>query len=238
MRILGWSNFRQLLFFNYSRIYTPRRLLDVVEKNQSTFGSKGWTRYAQSPTLIFSVTLLAVYIAIATTVANFADPLNPFNRNSIVLDLLEQCDDPTPIFPWTLLTSIFLHANPLHLISNLAFLVIFGFILEEQASKSQWVTAFLLTGLAGSLSFVAYDFAGYFLTGTPNADSLDCGVGASGAVYGIMGTALGLKIAILLIFLLGLDIFASGGAPAHLGGLFAGLVLRRIWALGRVPGEV
>ena len=178
-----------------------------------------------------------MYVAIAATVANFAEPVNAPRQNSIVLDLLVQCDTPTPIFPWTLITAIFLHANPLHLASNLAFLVIFGFILEEQVSRSRWVTAFFLSGLAGSLSFVASDFAGYFLSGSPTG-FISCGVGASGAVYGIMGTALGLKVVILLIFLLGLDIFAGGGTFAHLGGLFAGLVLRRIWSLGRLPDEV
>ncbi len=208
-----------------------------MEQNQATFGSKGWTRYAQSPTLIFSIALLVVYIAIAVIVDNFSDPLDFRNPNSIVIYLLEQCDAPTPIFPWTLLTATFLHANPLHLASNLAFLVIFGFILEEQASKSQWVTAFFLTGLAGSLSFAASDLAGYFLTGSPNASFLSCGVGASGAVYGIMGTALGLKVVILLIFLLGLDIFAGGGLFAHIGGLLTGLVLRRLWGLGQLPSE-
>ncbi len=212
-------------------------MLDFVEQDQSAFGSKGWTKYAQSPTLIFSVALLVVYLAIAAVTGNFYDPVNPNNQNSVIAYLLEQCDGPRPVFLWTLLTAIFLHANPLHLVSNLAFLVIFGFILEEQASKSQWVTAFLITGLAGSLTFAVADFASYSLTGAPNSNLLSCGVGASGAVYGIMGTALGLKVVILLIFLLGLDIFAGGGFFAHSGGLLAGLILRRHWALGRLPGE-
>lgn len=192
--------------------------------------SSGWAKYAQSPTLIFSLTLIALYVTIAAVVGNFYEPLKP-QRNALILDLLVQCDAPTPIFPWTLLTSTFLHANPLHIVSNLAFLVIFGFILEEQVSKSRWITAFLITGLAGSLTFAAADLAGYFLTGFPNPNSIDCGVGASGSVYGIMGTALGLKVVILLIFLLGLNIFAGGGTFAHLGGLGAGLLLRKFWAL-------
>ena len=214
------------------------RPLDVVEQNLLGSESKGWTEYARSPTLIFSIILLVVYVAIAIVVDNFYEPVDFRNRNAILLYVLAQCDAPTPIFPWTLLTAIFLHANPLHLASNLAFLVIFGFILEEQVSKSRWVAAFLITGFAGSLTFAAADLAGYFLAGSPNAYFPPCGVGASGAVYGIMGTALGLKVVILLIFLLGLDIFAGGGLFAHLGGLLTGLVLRRVWMLGRLPGEV
>jgi len=190
-----------------------------------------WVELLRSPTLIISVILVVVYVAVGIAAGSLLDPIQPVT----VVYLLMQCDNPTPIFPWTILTTIFLHANILHIASNLLFLLFFGFILEEQISKSQWIMTFFITGLVGSISFVGYDFAGYILTGAPNSSSWDCAVGASGAVYGIMGTAVGLKIVILLIFLLGLNIFAGGGTPAHLGGLVAGLVLRNYWSLGNRP---
>ena len=190
-----------------------------------------WVELLRSPTLIISVILVVVYVAVGIAAGSLLDPIQPVT----VVYLLMQCDNPTPIFPWTILTTIFLHANILHIASNLIFLLFFGFILEEQVSKSQWIMTFFITGLVGSISFVGYDFAGYILTGAPNSSSWDCAVGASGAVYGIMGTAVGLKIVILLIFLLGLNIFAGGGTPAHLGGLVAGLVLRNYWSLGDRP---
>lgn len=197
-----------------------------MESPSESTGSRGIGRILQSPTVIFSIILLVVYVVIGAIVGNIFDPLA---SGSVILDLLVQCDAPTPIFPWTVLTAIFLHASILHIASNVFFLIFFGFILEEQVSKSRWVTTFFVTGLVGSLGFVGYDVLGYVLSGgTP---TLDCAVGASGAVYGIMGTAVGLKVVILLIFLLGLDIFAGGGGPAHLGGLIAGLVLRRYWSL-------
>jgi membrane associated rhomboid family serine protease len=198
-----------------------------MESASESEGSRGAKTILQSPTVIFSLILVAVYVVIGAIVGNFFQPLLSGN---IFLDLLVQCDAPTPIFPWTVLTAIFLHANILHIASNVFFLLFFGFILEEQVSKSRWVTTFFITGLVGSLGFVGYDVLGYLLSGgTP---TLDCAVGASGAVYGIMGTAVGLKVVLLLIFLLGLDIFSGGGGPAHLGGLVAGLVLRRYWSLG------
>jgi len=190
-----------------------------------------WVELLRSPTLIISVILVVVYVTVGIGAGSLLDPIQPVT----LVYLLMQCDNPTPIFPWTILTTIFLHANILHIASNLLFLLFFGFILEEQVSKSQWIMTFFLTGLVGSISFVGYDFAGYVLTGAPNSSSWDCAVGASGAVYGIMGTAVGLKIVILLIFLLGLNIFAGGGTPAHLGGLVAGLVLRNYWSLGNRP---
>jgi membrane associated rhomboid family serine protease len=198
-----------------------------MESASESNGSRGARAILRSPTVIFSLVLVAVYVIIGAVVGNFFDPIQLQN---IFVDLVVQCDVPTPIFPWTVLTAIFLHASILHIASNVFFLVFFGFILEEQVSKSRWVTTFFITGLVGSLGFVGYDVLGYLLSGgTP---TIDCAVGASGAVYGIMGTAVGLKVVILLIFLLGLDIFAGGGGPAHLGGLVAGLILRRYWSLG------
>jgi membrane associated rhomboid family serine protease len=197
-----------------------------MESASESNGSRRIRAILRSPTVVFSLVLVAVYIIIGAVVGNFFDPIQLQN---IFVDLLVQCDAPTPIFPWTVLTAVFLHASILHIASNVFFLLFFGFILEEQVSKSRWVTTFFITGLVGSLGFVGYDVLGYLLSGgTP---TIDCAVGASGAVYGIMGTAVGLKVVILLIFLLGLDIFAGGGGPAHLGGLVAGLILRRYWSL-------
>src|SRR6058998_2898670 len=184
-----------------------------------------WVELLRSPTLIISVILVVVYVTVGIAAGSLLDPIQPVP----VVYLLMQCDNPTPIFPWTILTTIFLHANILHIASNLIFLLFFGFILEEQVSKSRWIMTFFLTGIVGCLSFVGYDLLVYSLA--PNDFAPDCAVGASGAIYGIMGTAVGLKVVLLLIFLLGLDIFAGGGGPAHLGGLVAGLILRRYWSL-------
>src|SRR5213080_1167735 len=198
-----------------------------MESASESDGSRGAKAILRSPTVIFSLVLVAVYIIIGAIVGNFFEPIQLQN---IFVDLVVQCDVPTPIFPLTILTAIFLHASIIHIASNVFFLLFFGFILEEQVSKSRWVTTFFITGLVGSLGFVGYDVLGYLLSGgTP---TIDCAVGASGAVYGIMGTAVGVKVVLLLIFLLGLDIFARGGGPAHLGGLVAGLILRKYWSLG------
>ncbi len=197
-----------------------------MESASESDGSRGAKAILRSPTVIFSLVLVAVYIIIGAIVGNFFEPIQLQN---IFVDLVVQCDVPTPIFPWTVLTAIFLHASILHIASNVFFLLFFGFILEEQVSKSRWVTTFFVTGMVGSLGFVGYDLLVYSLA--PNAFVPDCAVGASGAIYGIMGTAVGLKVVLLLIFLLGLDIFAGGGGPAHLGGLVAGLILRRYWSL-------
>jgi len=186
-------------------------------------GERPSNPFLTSPTLVFSLILIAVYIAIGILGGDLVNPLLPL--------ALAQCDSPLPIYPWTLVTSIFLHAGIIHIASNVLFLLIFGFILEEQVTKTRWVTTFFLTGVAGNLTFVGADLAGFFLNGVPNMNSpLSCGVGASGAVYGIMGAAAGIRGVILIIFIAGLDLFAGGGFFAHIGGLITGLLLQRFWS--------
>jgi len=198
----------------------------VPENIQSSEENKS-NSYLTSPTLVLSLILICVYVAIGFLVGDFVSPLL---TSSPVLLFLAQCDGPLPIYPWTLVTSIFLHASIIHIASNILFLLLFGFILEEQATKARWMTTFFLTGIAGNLTFVGADLAGFFLTGFPNSLFLSCGVGASGAVYGIMGAATGLRGVVLIVFIAGLDIFAGGGFFAHIGGLVTGLLLRRFWS--------
>ncbi|TMI31363.1 rhomboid family intramembrane serine protease [Candidatus Bathyarchaeota archaeon] len=198
----------------------------VTESIQASGKTKS-NPYLTSPTLVLSLLLICVYVAIGFLVGDFVSPLL---TNSPVLLFLAQCDGPLPIYPWTLVTSIFLHANIIHIASNILFLLLFGFILEEQVTKTRWMTTFFLTGIMGNLTFVGADLAGFFITGFPNSLSLSCGVGASGAVYGIMGAATGIRGVVLIIFIAGLDIFAGGGFFAHIGGLVTGLVLRKFWS--------
>lgn len=197
----------------------PENIQASVEKKSNP--------HLTSPTFVFSLILICVYVVIGFLVGDFISPLS---TPSSVLQFLAQCDGPLPIYPWTLVTSIFLHASIIHIASNILFLLLFGFILEEQVTKTRWMTTFFLTGIAGNLTFVGADLAGFFLTGFPNSLYLSCGVGASGAVYGIMGAATGLRGVVLIIFIVGLDIFAGGGFFAHIGGLVTGLVLRKFWS--------
>ncbi len=189
------------------------------------------TRLLRSPTFVFSVSLAIVYLIIGAIAHDYLNPIDSAPNWLVVL--LVQCN-PCILFqpvegvqfpwtPWTLITSIFLHVGVLHLASNLFFLLIFGYILEEQVeSWSMWATIFFVTGIAGNLTFLAaYAAFGSFVG--------DFGVGASGAVYGILGAAAGFRVAILLILVAGLDLFAGGGFFAHIGGLISGMIIRNYW---------
>src|SRR5205809_6570129 len=100
-----------------------------------------WSRgiqILQSPTLIITIILIAVYIIVGAIVGNLSDPLQPVSPGGgWILDLVVQCDSPLPILPWSVLTAIFLHVTILPLASNLLLLLSSGFTLEEQVSTPQ-----------------------------------------------------------------------------------------------------
>jgi len=94
--------------------------------------------------------------------------------------------------PWTFVTAIFLHANITHLFFNAFALVIFGSYLEARVTKQTFLFIFFLGGILGNL--------GYMLTaGNP----LIPGIGASGAIYGIMG-ALAILMPRAVVFVYGI----------------------------------
>lgn len=77
---------------------------------------------------------------------------------------------------YRLLTSMFLHGSLLHVFFNMYVLFYLGALLERILSKWLFLTFYLVTGLFAS-------FAVYVL-GDPNVVT----VGASGAIFGIIGT--------------------------------------------------
>jgi uncharacterized protein len=129
--------------------------------------------------------------------------------------------------PWTILTTIFLHADISHLFYNLFGLALFGFILESIIGTKRFLRLFFIAGLAASVVSIP------FYTRV---------LGASGAIFGVIGMLAILRpkmmvwvygmpmpmIAALFIWAL-IDIFGfffpSGTASlAHLGGLMVGII--------------
>lgn len=118
---------------------------------------------------------------------------------------------------WMIFTSLFLHLNLLHLGGNLLFLLIFGTALEEKVSRQRWIMVFLASGVTGNIAFLALG---------PLIGS-EVGLGASGAIYGLLGAAGGVRGAFLVILLLGLNLFSGGGEVAHVAGLVMGIALNK-----------
>lgn len=136
--------------------------------------------------------------------------------------------------PWTLFTSMFLHAGLMHLFFNMFALWMFGMVVEFKVGSRNFLLLYFATGLVGSLA--------YLLTSWGSSVP---GLGASGAIYGIMGAVAILEphLTVLMMgffpmpmwaaafFWAGMEFFGffygSGGIgyAAHLGGLFSGLAI-------------
>lgn len=144
-----------------------------------------------------------------------------------------------------LLTAMFLHGNPMHLIGNMLFLWLFGCSVEGRLRPLKFILVYLVTGILGSL---LQDV----ITGFIQPDQF--GYGASGAIMGITGAYLYMfpfgKICVfwwfyfrlgtsewqaqwIILLYAGLDLFEGFlmgsmdgvGHFAHLGGVGAGFLL-------------
>jgi len=166
---------------------------------------------------------------------------------------------PTPPTVYiTLLTSMFMHGGWMHLLGNMLFLWIFGDNLEHVMGRMRYLIFYLVTGLAASLAHVIATFS---FGDNPYIPSL----GASGAISGVLGgylvlfpkrqvkvimlrmltsvpaiVAIGLWFVLQLVQAFGVIAAGpqSGGGVAfmaHVGGFVAGLILVKLFTIGRNP---
>jgi membrane associated rhomboid family serine protease len=133
---------------------------------------------------------------------------------------------------WRLLTAAFLHYGPFHLAINMYSLYWVGTLLEQVIGRWKFLLLYLAAGLAGSAGA---------LIATPNALT----VGASGAIFGILGAlwilerkghiASGGQIAMLLVLNLVITFAFSGFA---LGGKVTGLTISLGGHVGGLVGGI
>ena len=123
---------------------------------------------------------------------------------------------------WRLLTAAFLHYGPFHLLMNMVALYWFGSLLERRIGSGRFLLLYLVSGLAGSAGALLFD-------------PLRPTVGASGAIFGVLGAGLVLEqqrdyvfggsalgiIVINLVLTFAIPNISIGG---HLGGLIGGAV--------------
>src|SRR5256714_7787089 len=81
---------------------------------------------------------------------------------------------------WRLITAAFLHYGPIHLGFNMFFLYWIGTPVEQYLGRARFLLVYLVSGLAGSAGALVL---------SPGAVT----VGASGAIFGILGAALVLE---------------------------------------------
>lgn len=138
---------------------------------------------------------------------------------------------------WGIFTNMFLHANLFHIFFNAWALFVFGLALEQIIGGKNLLTVFLISGLAASVFYV---ITSVFILNTGVS-----ALGASGAIFGVIGAMIALRprmrvmllfppvpmeLWMLGMFFVGIAVlwFGIGGGTgiaenAHLGGLITGL---------------
>ncbi len=129
---------------------------------------------------------------------------------------------------WRLLSSMFLHSGITHLALNMLSLYFLGSFVEAAFGRGRFFALYLLSGISGGLAYLY--FGGFEAPA----------VGASGAIFGLLGGVLGYSLERgtfswqnplirQLLILLALNLYLGFSIPnisntAHLGGLAGGVV--------------
>ncbi|SDE47990.1 rhomboid family intramembrane serine protease [Glycomyces harbinensis] len=130
-----------------------------------------------------------------------------------------------------MLTAMFLHFGAIHLLFNMVVLWMLGRILERDLGPARFLTAYMLSGLAGSVAVYLFSYDTFT-------------AGASGAVYGLFGLMILVNrklsrdnrgIYVLLGLNLVLTLMMGFSFAGHVGGLVGGLICGAI--LTFVPRE-
>jgi membrane associated rhomboid family serine protease len=127
---------------------------------------------------------------------------------------------------WRLITSAFLHGSFLHIAFNMYVLFALGSPLERILGHGRYLVLYLVAALGGSVASYAF------------SDIRTVSVGASGAIFGLMGALIvagrRLKADIRqVVVLLAVNVVIGFIAPgvdwrAHLGGLLTGMVVAAV----------
>jgi membrane associated rhomboid family serine protease len=154
---------------------------------------------------------------------------------------------PLPVY-FNFLSSMFMHGGFMHIFGNMLFLWIFGDNIEDRIGHIRYAIFYLLCGFAAAIGQIVL-----------NTESIIPMLGASGAISGVLGgyivlfprrrvrailfnfltevpayVAVGIWILYQLILGFMTDPGTGGVAyAAHLGGFIAGVVLIKLFAIGR-----
>lgn len=156
-------------------------------------------------------------------------------------------DTPLPVY-FNFLSSMFMHGGIMHIFGNMLFLWIFGDNLENLLGHIRYAAFYLVCGFAAAFAQIFMD-----------SDSVIPMLGASGAISGVLAGYVLLfpqrqvraiifnflttvpafvAIGIWIVYQLVLGYLTPAGTggvayAAHIGGFVAGLVLIKVFAIGR-----
>lgn len=141
---------------------------------------------------------------------------------------------------YRIFTSMFLHAGVDHLFSNMMALYFLGEIVEQEYGHLRYTGLYFLAGIVAAAASVSYQYFAMDFTGS---------VGASGAIYGVLGALLWLVMVHRgryrevtlprMLFYLAYSLYSGFQATnidnaAHIGGLIGGFIIAIVlWGRSR-----
>jgi membrane associated rhomboid family serine protease len=152
----------------------------VSDKEQDSFSMSTFWK-TNLPTRNILVILLVIHlvlwiISLATVdIVTFRDAIS---ISQVILIRIGQFN--LAVFQghvYQLITSIFVHVDLLHVLSNCLFLLVFGLKAEERLLSWQYYFVFVLSGLMGGILSFVYG-------------PISISAGASGAIFGLLGADL------------------------------------------------
>jgi membrane associated rhomboid family serine protease len=173
---------------------------------------------------------IVTYILIAVTAFVFLLQLIPGLGITDYLLYAGVYSTPLAFEPWRMLTTVFVHSQFLifHVALNMYSLWLFGQALEPMLGRARFLALYLISGFAGSLGVL------YLTAGNVPV------VGASGAIFGLMGAFLviqrkrggnmnGLLVLVGINLIIGFIPGINVAWQAHVGGLVGGALVGLIY---------
>jgi rhomboid protease GluP len=150
---------------------------------------------------------------------------------------------------WRIITHAFLHGNIIHLLVNIWALWNIGHVVETFYGRRKLILVYIYTAITGSMFSLGYQMIQILSVGNAN-DGFSISIGASGALFGLVGLIIGNKFKNdtysvrldnyidmnqLLIFVVynifigfGINVFGTAfniNNWAHIGGFIGGIII-------------
>lgn len=139
---------------------------------------------------IFSFLSLSAWLIILNALLFFVfSIILIFNKDFVNLIAVQPAQIMQGKSLWTIFTSMFMHAGIFHLFVNMFSLFFLGRFAEKLVGRKRFFWLYIISGLVGSAAFVLFACLGaYFPFGENAFGSMqDSAVGASGALFGLLG---------------------------------------------------
>lgn len=211
------------------------------------------------PYLTIALIMINVVVYLVTTMVFSSVWFYLDEGNAVVNELIFYPSEFFALKDWyTLITSQFLHGDPIHIISNMYFLFVFGDDMEHCLGKPAYIIFYLFSGVIAGMFFSVFQLLLAVIASPTNLSLiLDIGaVGASGALFGVMagygfsfpdrplrfpGFKGTMKAKYFVLFYVGMEVVLtilglfqgmdSVAHAAHVGGFLGGLIFTYLFKI-------